>query len=113
MWNTAVVAEGNGGSSFARSDLDFDGDLDIDDYTIYSGAIYSDLSGLSLAQAYGQGDLDGDGDNDLNDFNAFRADYNAANGAGAFAAMAGVPEPATIALLAMSGMALLACKRRR
>jgi hypothetical protein len=68
--------------------------------------------GLTDAQAYGLGDLDGDGDNDFDDFRLFQADYIAANGAAAFAALVKAPEPAGV-LLAGMALACAAFTRRR
>jgi hypothetical protein len=55
-----------------------------------------------------KGDVDGDLDSDFADFRLFKADYVAIHGEAAFAALVGVPEPSTLALLAISvvGMAL-------
>jgi hypothetical protein len=60
------------------------------------------------------GDLNGDHLNNHADFAAFKAAYDAANGAGAFVAMAAaVPEPASVLLvLAAGAFALPMCRRR-
>lgn len=101
-------------SEFVRSDLDFDNDIDEDDFVIYNSGLFVDLSSLSLAQAYQKGDLDGDGDNDFDDFDTFKTDYDAVNGSGSFEAMiAGVPEPASVVLLCLGGLAMLWGTRRR
>jgi hypothetical protein len=94
---------GNGGQAFGRSDLDFNGDVDVADWSVFTANSYSSLAGLSHAEAYGKGDLDGDLDNDFTDFRLFKQDFNSANGAGAFEAMIGyVPEPAGSALALLS-----------
>jgi hypothetical protein len=91
----AVLYTGNGGLPFARSDLDADGVIDADDWPALRDNHLTDLSSLSLAQAYVRGDLDGDGDNDVHDFRTFKADYEQANGLGSFALLSShVPEPA-------------------
>ncbi len=83
---------GNDDAAFAFADLDVDGNIDSDDWDILRGNQHADLSGLSLAEAYRAGDLTGDGLNNHPDFVAFKNTFDAANGAGAFAAMlAGVP----------------------
>jgi hypothetical protein len=109
----AIVSyTGNGGQAFTRSDLDFDGGLDADDWAEFVSHAYTNLAELSQAQSYGSGDLDGDGDNDYDDFQIFKSDFNAMNGAGSFDAMiAGVPEPATGLLFAL-GAVIVAMRRR-
>jgi glucose/arabinose dehydrogenase len=101
----SVVFTGNGESAFPRSDLDFDGDVDENDWPLFIGSNLLNLSGMSLAQAYGHGDLDGDLDNDFDDFLLFEADFDEANGPGAFQEFLNshVPEPNGLLL------ALLAC----
>ena len=96
-----VEYTGNGGSPWARSDLNFNGQLDPGDWTIFRTHHLQDMSGLSLAQSYQLGDLNGDGVNDFTDFRMFQADYTAENGAAAFAALLKVPEPSTLALLVL------------
>ena len=84
-------------------DLNSDDVLDLDDFTMYLSGLHANLSGLTLTQAFMNGDLNGDLANDFDDFVLFRAYYDAAHGAGAFAALAGqVPEPSgwTLALVA-------------
>jgi hypothetical protein len=107
-----VLFTGNGGTPFDRSDLNFNGALDPDDWQIFKNHHNRVSAGLSAAAAYEFGDLDGDGDNDFADFRLFQADYIAMNGAGAFADLVGeVPEPgaltlAIVSLAAMSGWRL-------
>lgn len=93
-----------------RADLDFDGDLDQDDWALFIAGAETDLSGMSPIDAYTSGDLDGDGVNSVLDFGIFKHDYNMTNGAGAFQRMlAGVPEPSS-AMLALLGSLL--CRYR-
>jgi hypothetical protein len=95
--NAAVTYMGNGGRAFARGDLNFNGSIDLADWSIFAASSYTTLTGLSRAEAYAVGDLDADGDNDHADFLLFKRDFNAANGLGAFEAQVlGVPEPATL-----------------
>ena len=48
---------GNDGERFEIGDLTFDGSLTVADWTIFIAGAETDLSGLSVAQAYQQGDL--------------------------------------------------------
>jgi hypothetical protein len=110
--NATVSYTGNGGQPFDRSDLNFNGSVDVADWSIFVASAYANLVGLSGAEAYGKGDFDGDGDNDYNDFLLFKSDFNALNGAGAFDAMlVHVPEPDTMALLLAGIAATLASLR--
>jgi hypothetical protein len=111
--NTTVAFTGNGGSAFAAGDVNFDGSVSVADWTAFLAHGYTPLPGLSPAQSYASGDFDGDGDNDFSDFRLFKDYYDAANGVGAFAAMAaGVPEPASAALVLVAASALHGRRRR-
>ncbi len=102
---------GNGGLPFGRSDLDFNGGIDLDDWRVFIQHHLTSLAGLSNAQQYGRGDLNGDDANDFDDFRIFEADYDAANGPGALAAAIGeVPEPGTMTL-ALAALMVLARRR--
>src|SRR5690606_20862386 len=103
---------GNGGSAFTRSDLNFDGEITLADWSVFRGFNLTNLAGLSDAEQYGRGDLNGDGVNNFNDFRLFEADYDAANGMGALAAATGVPEPSGVCLALMAA-AIAAAGRRR
>jgi hypothetical protein len=104
----AVVYTGNGGNAFDRSDLNADGVIDTADWPAFRDNHLTNLSGLSAVQAYVRGDLDLDGDNDVFDFRLFKSDYDAANGAGAFASHFGeVPEPTAFATM-IAALPLLA-----
>ena len=95
----------------AVCDVDADGDIDADDFTLFAAAEHTDLSGMSPYELYTNGDMDGDGDNDYYDFRLFKADYIAANGAEEFAALvAAVPEPSSL-LLAVFCLFPLAYRR--
>lgn len=97
-----VAYVGNGGEAFGRSDLNFDGELTLADWSVFRSFNLTNLAGLSDAEQYGRGDLDGDGLNNFKDFRLFQADYDAANGAGAFAAATGVPEPSGLLLCCLA-----------
>lgn len=105
---TSVGYAGNNGHAFARSDLNFNGTLTAADWAVFVAGAYTDLTGLSKAEAYALGDLNGDGANNFVDFRLFKQDYDAVNGVGAFVAMAGiVPEPNTSTLLGAVCLAAL------
>ena len=78
--------------AIVAGDLDFEGTITLDDWAIFQQSFGSIFTGIGPAESYGFGDLDGDLDVDLDDFQAFVAAYDAANGAGSFAAT--IPEPA-------------------
>lgn len=101
------------GSNPSRSDLNGDGVINAADYTTaFLPNQGKTFATDSLVAAYLKGDLDGDLDNDYNDFALFKADYIAVNGAGSFAALAGVPEPTTFVMSLIAAMAVGACRRR-
>ena len=111
----AVEYTGNGGASFKRSDLNFDGAITAADWAVFRVNNLTNLSLLSAAAAYQKGDLDGDHDNDFDDFLVFKSDFNLANGgAGAFEAMlASVPEPGSLLAFALGALALSVVRRHR
>jgi hypothetical protein len=102
---------GNDGLAFARSDLNFDGEITLADWSVFRGFNLTSLAGLSDAEQYGRGDLNGDGVNNFNDFRVFEADYDAVHGGGALAASVGVPEPSGVCL-ALMALAIAAAGRR-
>ncbi|TWT76045.1 PEP-CTERM motif protein [Posidoniimonas polymericola] len=108
---------GNGGASFEFLDLNFDGAVDIGDWSEFIAITdTANLSDLPTAQAYLKGDLNDDGRLNAADFATFRRAFDAAVGAGAFSAMlssAAVPEPATAAVLAVAGVGLLLRRKPR
>jgi hypothetical protein len=112
---SAVVFEGGiGDAPYMRSDLNFDGNVTLADWQILVGNLGSDFSAISRAQSYVLGDLNLDGISDGSDFATFRNDYDALNGAGAFAAaLAQVPEPTTLALGLLGGVLLGIARLRR
>lgn len=101
--SASVAYAGNNGQAFKRSDLNFDGSLSAADWAVFIAGAYTDLTSLSKAEAYQLGDLNADNANNHADFRLFKADYDAANGVGAFAAMAGaVPEPSAALLVGVA-----------
>jgi len=102
------------GSPFELIDLNFDGVIDNQDWATFVNNFGTDLSGLTVAQRWRNSDLNNDSVHNIADFLAFVVAYDAALGAGAFAALqnVAVPEPSTMGLLSL-GAALAAIRRRR
>ncbi|HEX3599711.1 MAG TPA: PEP-CTERM sorting domain-containing protein, partial [Lacipirellulaceae bacterium] len=90
------------GAADSRSDLNGDGVVNAADWSLLLAGSGASFTGQTKIQAHQQGDVDGDLDNDFADFRLFKADYDTANGQGAFnALLQGVPEPSTAALVAL------------
>lgn len=85
-------------------DFDANGLINVADWGILRTNQHVDLTGLSADAAWRLGDLNGDFRNDFTDFAQFKLMFDGVNGAGAFAAMLAVPEPAgaVVALIAFS-----------
>jgi hypothetical protein len=95
-------------------DFNSDGVVNSLDWGILRANQETNLSGLSLEQAYFRGDLTKDRANEHADFVAFKALYDSVNGVGAFAAMlAAVPEPSTTALVLSAGLLPPVMRRAR
>jgi hypothetical protein len=110
--NGFVEYVGNNGASFPFGDLDFDGGIGPTDWLVYVEGLGRDFPESTAAQSYRQGDLNADLVNDHLDFLAFKGAYDAANGAGAFAAMIEqVPEPATWGLLCLGTLIFVGRRR--
>ena len=95
------------------ADLNNDLAINSADWVLQRNNMHTDLSAFTLAEKYAHGDLTGDGFNNYDDFLAFANSYDAANGAGAFQALVGVPEPAAGALAAAAGVLVLRRRRSR
>ncbi|WP_425396015.1 hypothetical protein [Aeoliella sp.] len=108
---------GNGGESFQFLDLNFDGTVDINDWTAFLDiADQADISSLTTAQAYLKGDLNADGKLSAGDYVAFQREFDRLLGTGAFAAAlnsSAVPEPRSelVVLLAIAAIAVIARRR--
>jgi hypothetical protein len=95
-----VIFTGNGNSPFAIGDFNLMDGVNVADWNLFKTFFGSDTSGLSTAEAYRAGDMNHDDVVNLLDANAFAVAFDAANGAGAFAAaITAVPEPNSIALI--------------
>ncbi len=103
-----VLETDSGPAAPHRGDVDKDGDVDIFDFMDLQGNF-----GTTTGMAWTDGDVDpydgnslaasGDGDVDIFDFMDIQANWGWTDGGG-------VPEPATISLLSLGGLALI---RRR
>ncbi|MEO1497837.1 MAG: M14 family zinc carboxypeptidase [Planctomycetota bacterium] len=86
-------------------DLNFDGRVDSADYAVLVLNAETSTAGLTVIDAYARGDLNNDGANDVLDFGLFKDIFIDTNGLAAFSLLvAGVPEPTTVALLAIAGV---------
>lgn len=104
---------GNDGQPFDRSDLNFNGSLDPNDWDIFRANHDETFAGMSIADSYSLGDLDSDGDNDFDDFRLFQTDYVAAHGMQAFATLLHVPEPGSMMLMLSAALGWPLLRRRR
>lgn len=101
------------GAAAARSDFNGDGVVNALDWSsAFLPNLGKSFAGELAVAAYLKGDLDGDLDNDYNDFLLFKADFIAANGAGAFLALTGVPEPSAAVIASLASLALAFVRRR-
>ncbi len=99
---------------FDFGDLNVDGDVDAIDWQTYKAAVTTDVSALTLVEAYYAGDMDGNGVVELDDFPVFKAAYDDANGVAAFAAMlegTNVPEPSAVVLAGLAAAVAIAVRR--
>jgi hypothetical protein len=110
-----VLWVGNSGNSWEPGDLNTNGVINSADWVILRNNQHTDMSGLSLAEAYRLGDLTGDKLNNHADFAAFKELYEAANGgAGAFALMlSSIPEPSSMLLVLTSGLVAMPMRRSK
>jgi hypothetical protein len=109
----SVVFTGHGGEAFEVGDLNVDDAINAADWMIFRANQHVDLDDKSPAEAYRLGDLNGDLANNHADFVEFKTLFDAANGAGAFAAMlASVPEPSMPILVLAGGLFALPLRRR-
>jgi hypothetical protein len=93
--------------------LNVDSAINAADWAILRSNQHTNLSTKSLAEAYRLGDLTGDKLNNFDDFVKFKTLYDAANGAGAFAAMAAtVPEPSSVLIVMVAGILSIPIRRR-
>ena len=112
-WTSIDAGRSTSTTTAVVGDFNDDGLVNAADWAIFVPNSFTTFAADPAVTAYMKGDLDGDKDNDFADFKLFKADFIAANGAAAFAALgAAVPEPATIALGGLASLALVAARRR-
>jgi len=112
--NIPVEYTGNGGVAFKRGDFNFDNLINGADWNQFRQNHLAAIAPATTdAASYALGDLDGDQDNDFADFRLFQADYDLANGSGAFAALVSIPEPGSALLVSVAIGAALTFNRRR
>jgi endonuclease/exonuclease/phosphatase family metal-dependent hydrolase len=109
----AVVAEFDMPSCFAVGDLNGSCTIDVADWQQFRTYQHANFAGLSPSQKFERGDLNADSQNNHADFVLFKSAYEAAHGAGSFAAMlSNVPEPATVLLIVWTSLVPIAIRRR-
>ena len=114
VFDTVSIIDPNTGSSFELGDLDFDGDVDTDDWTAFKSGQGTDQSANIGITSYQVGDLDMDGVIGYEDFSNFKTVFNAANGPGALeAVITAVPEPSSLLMMLGGSTLLLAHRRKR
>lgn len=92
------------------ADFNEDGKTDVVDYAFLLRQLNQTFTGVSPLESALLGDLTGDLKTDFADLVAFRVFYDAANGAGQFAALTvEVPEPGSLTLLAI-GISMVAAR---
>jgi hypothetical protein len=107
-----VTYNGTSENPLQVGDLNFDGSLTALDWPIVRNNFNANLASLTRAEAYNLGDLNSDGVNNRIDFALFKGLYDAANGVGAFEAMAStIPEPTGLTISAV-GACIAALSRR-
>jgi hypothetical protein len=94
-------------------DLTGDRLIDITDWIAFKAAANSDLAAVTHEVALQLGDLNFDRRHSIGDVLLFRKYFDAANGAGAFAAVEHVPEPSTLLLCAIAAAMGVRRIRRR
>ncbi|MCA9236499.1 MAG: matrixin family metalloprotease [Planctomycetales bacterium] len=100
-------------SAGTSADLNFDGVATADDWALFVANASTTFPETTGFDAFKLGDLDLDGDNDYADFKFFKTAYELANGAGSFAALTAVPEPATLLLAGVATLMAAVIRRRR
>jgi endonuclease/exonuclease/phosphatase family metal-dependent hydrolase len=109
----SVVVQFSIPNSVSAGDLNGDSLVNAVDWALLRTNQFTNLTGLTKPQAFARGDLNGDFKNDHADFVLFKSIFESANGAGSFALLARVPEPASGAIAMLVLMTTLLPRRRR
>lgn len=105
---------GNSNKSYDFLDLNYSGSVEIGDWLTFKAGFGVSLAGEPDAVRHNLGDLDNDGSHTALDFLDFQQRYDGVNGAGSFAlALAGVPEPSSLALVGLAAVLGFVPFRRR
>jgi hypothetical protein len=95
-------------------DVNSDCALDTTDWMQFRAGRHTDMTGLTIAQAYAQGDLNGDFANNHADFVLFKSSYVSAHGAAAFSRLLTVPgRPPALPIAFAIAIALSANRAKR
>jgi hypothetical protein len=98
-------------SGVVFGDLNNSGTITVADWVVLRNNQLADLSAMTFQQAYAAGDLTADKANNQADFALFKLLYENAHGIGSFAAIANVPEPASLFILS-GGVGIIQVLRR-
>ncbi len=110
----AVLASQYSGPAIVNGDLDGNGSINVTDFQTLLNNLQTTPGLPTRVENYRRGEITGDNAVNFNDWVAFRAAFNAANGAGSFEAMlASVPEPSGFSLLLIAGAVALCARRSR
>ncbi|MBN1853137.1 MAG: hypothetical protein JW829_10455 [Pirellulales bacterium] len=102
---------GNDGEAFKFGDLDFDGDIDADDFhNVFVPHYGTDTSSFMVPEQYQTGDLDNSGAVTLEDFLIFNDACLTANPGATPLSLGSVPEPNTSALVVLCGILAAVCR---
>jgi hypothetical protein len=111
----AVISPQFTGTPLLQGDFNASGGpIDLADFQTLLTNLHTNVTALTNVERYRRGDMNANGQINFADWAAFRAAFNAANGAGAFETMlAQIPEPSSLALLIVVGAAAAGRARRR